>query len=87
MSSSTVGAIKRGPHSPLGYLGARKARNQQKKFGIKKFYPKPKNQDEWHLVFLQHKIDTPQLEKIELRWSTKGPGQAGIRHFKVELVF
>merc|ERR1712000_747563 len=72
---------KRKPHQPLGYLGARKARNQKKKFGIVKFYPKPKTQEEWHEVYLRHEINLPNVSKILLSWSNKGPGYTGIRYF------
>lgn len=74
---------KRKPHQPLGYLGARKARNQKKKFGIVKFYPKPKTQEEWHEVYLRHEINLSNVSKILLSWSNKGPGYTGIRYFSV----
>merc|ERR1712137_781404 len=78
---STV--TRRGPNSPIGYLGARKARNQQKRFGIRKFYPKPRTTEQWHEVYLKHKVEVPNVQQITLKWSSKGAGQTGIRHFSV----
>lgn len=80
---STLPKEKRGPHKPFGYLGARKAHNQKKKFGIVKFYPKPKTEEDWHEVYLRHEIHLPNVSRIVLHWSNKGPGFSGIRHFSV----
>eukprot|EP01102_Stenamoeba_stenopodia_P008209 TRINITY_DN2340_c0_g3_i3.p3 TRINITY_DN2340_c0_g3~~TRINITY_DN2340_c0_g3_i3.p3 ORF type:complete len:185 (-),score=19.47 TRINITY_DN2340_c0_g3_i3:899-1453(-) len=58
---------------------------RMKMFGVMKYLPRPKTTEEWSILYYKNKIILPQanaLTKLTLNYSTYGPGNAGIRHFK-----
>jgi len=65
---------------------------RMKMFGVMKYLPRPKTSEDWSILFFKNKIHLPQttttaaLKKITLNYSTFGPGNAGIRHFKAYTV-
>eukprot|EP01115_Flamella_aegyptia_P002425 TRINITY_DN136472_c0_g1_i1.p1 TRINITY_DN136472_c0_g1~~TRINITY_DN136472_c0_g1_i1.p1 ORF type:complete len:141 (+),score=26.89 TRINITY_DN136472_c0_g1_i1:94-516(+) len=56
--------------------------SMMKIFGRVKGYPRLKTEQQWKALYERHKILLPGLTQLELFYSKKGPGQAGIRHFK-----
>jgi hypothetical protein len=73
--------VKRG--QPWGFLGPRRGAKKVK-FGVEKFQPKPKTPQDWHQIYLKHQFPLQGISSLRLYWNTKGPGQTGIRYFKVD---
>jgi len=54
-----------------------------KRFGYWKGIRRPKTAEDWNKLWDEHKIVLPSsIAKLQLHWSTKSPGQTGIRYFK-----
>eukprot|EP01126_Amoeba_proteus_P048339 TRINITY_DN5581_c0_g1_i4.p2 TRINITY_DN5581_c0_g1~~TRINITY_DN5581_c0_g1_i4.p2 ORF type:complete len:114 (-),score=26.60 TRINITY_DN5581_c0_g1_i4:606-947(-) len=53
-----------------------------KRFGYRRFYPAPRTPEHWRDLWEKHKQLVPNVKKLSLLYSRKGPGQAGIRKFK-----
>ena len=56
-----------------------------RQFGKVKFKPKPKTPEEWHRVYLKHKIELPHVKKLKLSYGKKGPGQSSARYILLPL--
>eukprot|EP01123_Difflugia_compressa_P000399 TRINITY_DN10482_c0_g1_i1.p1 TRINITY_DN10482_c0_g1~~TRINITY_DN10482_c0_g1_i1.p1 ORF type:complete len:153 (-),score=26.59 TRINITY_DN10482_c0_g1_i1:70-462(-) len=51
-------------------------------FGKKRWFPKPRTERHWDMLYKAHKTLVPNLQKITLEWSKDGRGKTGIRYFK-----
>eukprot|EP01125_Pyxidicula_operculata_P021816 TRINITY_DN8665_c0_g1_i1.p1 TRINITY_DN8665_c0_g1~~TRINITY_DN8665_c0_g1_i1.p1 ORF type:complete len:148 (-),score=32.94 TRINITY_DN8665_c0_g1_i1:123-536(-) len=56
--------------------------NKMKQFGKVRWYPKPKTDKQWDILYKNHKTVIPSVKSISLEWSKKGQGQTGARYFK-----
>jgi len=57
-------------------------RQAMKKFGKQRYFPKPRNDRDWDVLYRANKTLVPTISKLTLHWSKKGKGQTGIRYFK-----
>jgi len=57
-------------------------RQAMKKFGKQRYFPKPRNERDWDVLYRANKTLVPSITKLTLYWSKKGRGQTGLRCFK-----
>jgi len=55
---------------------------KMKKFGSQRWFPKPRTEKHWDMLYKNHKTVVPNIQKLTVEWSQKGSGQTGARHFK-----